>query len=992
MSASGRRRPRLGKRLPTAIGLLLVGAAALLLSPGSPAGLGAGGAHPESAPSAGASHWSTFHGSENRSGFTPVDGPSVGKVVWEVAPPGASVHAIRVAPVLDDAAVYFSNDLGTVYAFNRSGGGPPVWSVPLGTTNTAGDVVGPELVVGAGNGGVTAIWTSNGSVRWSQTLRGPIAVGVAVANGSVFAGTAAGELAALDASTGAPLWNRSVGGAIVGAVAVEGGQVFASTADGGVVAYSTDGLPIWRSSVGARLESGPAVSNGVLVVGDLSGNVTALSLTDGSTLWRFVGRNLAAGDAINATPAIGLGRVYVSTFEGTVYALFLANGSLAWNRTTLTAGYPVLASPAIAPNGLYVADAYENLDDFDPASGQLRFSTLLDQTPMFGSPAVDGGFVYVGTDLGALFEIGPPGGPPRFFLNGTVQDPSARPVPGALVQALLSSNVTDEHGAFVLRLPNGTFNVTVSAPGFVPLLEAVTIDGPVPPVAWVLTPVPTAPVSGRVLDGSSGRGVANASVTFYGPFGSRASTVTGADGSFALAAPQGYDYLTVGPPSGFHGYAEHRTVNASGWSGLVLTITPVWASYDGGTNVLLFLAAFAVALTTVTAWAVSRRRVAAGLSADLLSPFGTYVLMRGVILLAQAIAILAVLYVFGTLLPSVSQGVSPCAYLGSSCLPGGWQNPWNGLGAFAFGFGRFVVQLLTGDWGIAKFGSLREPARLFLEWWAPNSIQVALFALPISAALAYFVGVYAGSKPQSAFDYGARVTSIAGLLFPSFLIVLLFLGAFYEPFTQRFGDSPYGLFPSASWYFQNGGYPDWLGIAENSSPTHLPILDGAIHGDWPFVELVFLKTLWQALAISIVYVAIFLRFVRHAVATAFEEPSVIAARARGISEPTILWRHTGRRVVPMLLLVFGMTLPIYLGTQALVEALANDNGIGTLLISEMTHVASSGFGFHGVNPGQDPQSFYQVTIFLLVLVVLVGNLCADILARYLDPRLLRSAP
>ncbi|MCI4360825.1 MAG: ABC transporter permease subunit, partial [Thermoplasmata archaeon] len=170
-----------------------------------------------------------------------------------------------------------------------------------------------------------------------------------------------------------------------------------------------------------------------------------------------------------------------------------------------------------------------------------------------------------------------------------------------------------------------------------------------------------------------------------------------------------------------------------------------------------------------------------------------------------------------------------------------------------------------------------------------------------------------------------------------------------------------------------------------------PLVDGAIHGDWVLFDIVLVKTLWQAAAIAVVYVSIYLRFVRHAVTEAFREPNIVAARARGIPESTILWRHTGRRVLPMLVLVFGLTLPLYIGTQALVEAIAQDNGIGTLLIDQMSHTLQSGFGFRAVSPGQTPESFYQVTIFLLVLVVLSGELVADILARYLDPRLLRSA-
>ena len=90
----------------------------------------------------------------------------------------------------------------------------------------------------------------------------------------------------------------------------------------------------------------------------------------------------------------------------------------------------------------------------------------------------------------------------------------------------------------------------------------------------------------------------------------------------------------------------------------------------------------------------------------------------------------------------------------------------------------------------------------------------------------------------------------------------------------------------------------------------------------------------------------------------------------------------------MLLLVFGLTLPLYLGYPALVEALSQDNGVGTLLIVQMTKAFSQGTGFGSLIPAL---VFYQVTIFLFVYVVLAGRACSPTSSLgTLDPRLLRS--
>ncbi|MCI4340685.1 MAG: ABC transporter permease subunit, partial [Thermoplasmata archaeon] len=589
---------------------------------------------------------------------------------------------------------------------------------------------------------------------------------------------------------------------------------------------------------------------------------------------------------------------------------------------------------------------------------------------------------------GTVAAFGPVGGGPTYPVAGTVVVQDGRPIASASVTVGLRTAKTDANGSFALSAVNGTYAVTVAANGFVSNTTMLVVAGPTLGLEYVLVPVPLVPVTGRVIDGHTLRPLGNVPVLFFGPFGSFANTSTDPNGSFALLAPVGLDYVTASPPNGYGPYAEHVVVPAAGLSGLEIRLAVTSGALDGRL-VWIPLAAIGLALLSIAVWDSTRRRRELGLPPGLLSPFATYVAMRSILLAFQAVAILSVLYIFGTMLPAVAHNVSPCAFIDSGCLAGGWSNPGNIPPAFAYGMGHFVTQLVTGDWGTTTYGHLREPASQFLVWYLPNSIELALFALPIAAVIAYVVGLWAGAHPESLFDGGARIASIAGLLLPSFLIVLLFLGAFYVPFLDRLGDVPYGFLPTQLWYLHHP-FPNWIGTGGNTMPTGFPLLDGAIHGNWPFVELVFLKTLWQAFAIALVYVSIYLRFVRHAVAEAFREPIVVAARARGIPESTILWRHTGRRVLPLLVLVFGLTLPLYLGTQALVESLAQDNGIGGLLVSQMTQAVSSGFGFRSLAPGRAPQSFYQVTIFLLVLVVLAGHLVSDVIARYLDPRLLRA--
>jgi peptide/nickel transport system permease protein len=988
------RRPWRGRtrRYLILLALLVVAALALPAAPpGHPSGpspnaLGASVPHRASS----AAPWSTFHGTENRSGYSSEDGPKIGTQSWLVVPPSAEVVPIRTGIVANATQFYFADDIGAVFSYNLT---PPEnlsWERDLGTTVTTGDLWNGELLVGGSNARLNALNATNGEVLWYDGLDGGVPEGVAVVDGMAIAGTTAGSIYAVNATTGALAWKTGVGGPVAGAPAVEGSTIVVTTTSGEVVALELNGSRAWAVNDGAPIESGPAIFGNAVLVGDGFANVSRFDLANGTLDWRFPARTLAIGDEINSTPAVDPTRVYVSTFLGEVIALSLANGSLEWNRSTGFTGYAVLSSPAIAPNGLYVSDAYQYLDDFDPATGRELWSESLTYSPAYGPPALVNGLVIEGTDFGAVYAFGPIGGPPRYAVSGTVSNTTGAPLAGAIVSVGGTSTTTSTNGSFSLRVANGTYPVSVFESAYEPLSANVVVAGPVSGLQYVLTPVPTALVTGRVVSAQTLEPLAGVPVYFFGPYDSEANTTTGPYGTFTVQAPVGLDYLTASPPSGYGSYAGHVDVPSTGLADVEVAL-PVLGGGIPSTVFLAPLVAIAAGLAVVGLWSAQERRRRLGMPTGLFSPFSRYVAERIVLLFFQAVGILSVLYVFGTMLPAASFKVGPCAFIDAGCQGGGWRNPVNVVLAFGYGMWHFVARLFLGQWGTTSYGHLVEPAVTFLQWYGPNSIELALFALPLSAAIAYVVGLWAGAHPESVFDDAARLGSIAGLLVPSFLIVLLFLGTFYDPFLHAFGDSPYGFMPTPAWFSLNGGYPSWIGLGANTTPTGFPLIDGAIHGDWFFVEIVLLKTLWQAFAIALVYVSIYLRFVRHAVAEAFREPSVVAARARGISESTILWRHTGRRVLPMLVLVFGLTLPLYIGTQALVEALAQDNGMGTLLIAQMTATLQSGFGFRGISPGQTPQSFYQVTIFLLVLLVLSGELVADIVARYLDPRLLRSA-
>ncbi|MGC2288315.1 MAG: ABC transporter permease subunit [Thermoplasmata archaeon] len=360
--------------------------------------------------------------------------------------------------------------------------------------------------------------------------------------------------------------------------------------------------------------------------------------------------------------------------------------------------------------------------------------------------------------------------------------------------------------------------------------------------------------------------------------------------------------------------------------------------------------------------------------------------MRLGLLPAQLLFVLFILYFVGSVLPAALsiKTPSPCYLTGAACTC-----PWSSLTCVApnvlEGAGHFIENLVTGNWGMSVYGGDVQTSVHWLQWWLPHSLELAAFGLGLSALLAYPLGLRAGWRPGRPFDAAVRIGSATALLIPSIVVLFLVPFAFYGWFLHTYNDSLYGSLPSTIWYSIHGGQPSWVGLADNTSPTGFPLIDSLLHGDFAFFSDELVRTIIQALGIAVVYVGIFLRYARYSVVGLSTAPSVIAARARGIDERTILWKHVGRRYLALYLLAFAATVPAYVVIQSFAEIAYNDQGVGAILLFQF--VSGSGGIFGGLGFFGSSNELYSVIVFLLVLSILVIAIVAEVLARMLDPTL-----
>jgi len=105
--------------------------------------------------------------------------------------------------------------------------------------------------------------------------------------------------------------------------------------------------------------------------------------------------------------------------------------------------------------------------------------------------------------------------------------------------------------------------------------------------------------------------------------------------------------------------------------------------------------------------------------------------------------------------------------------------------------------------------------------------------------------------------------------------------------------------------------------------------------------------------------------------TVIRQDYIRTARAKGVSENKVIWRHAFRNSLFPLITIFSAVLPATLAGSVLVEVIFNIPGMGRLMLGS---IFSSDWPI-------------VITVLMLVAVLtMLGNLLADILFAWVDPR------
>jgi ABC-type dipeptide/oligopeptide/nickel transport system permease component len=224
---------------------------------------------------------------------------------------------------------------------------------------------------------------------------------------------------------------------------------------------------------------------------------------------------------------------------------------------------------------------------------------------------------------------------------------------------------------------------------------------------------------------------------------------------------------------------------------------------------------------------------------------------------------------------------------------------------------RFLANVVHLDFGRSyRYGS--DVFELILSR-LPATLELALVALTVAAALAIPLGVLAALRKGSATDGAVSVVAIAGVSTPTFwlgILLVLFLSAYLN------------LLPSA------GRLPYGIVIPE---VTGLYLIDAVLAGRFDLLGLIASYLALPALTLAFNMMGIIARITRSSIIDVAQEEFITTAVAKGLSRGRIIRGHLLPNAAVPIITIIGLELGVLISGSIIVEVVFSWPGLGTLL-------------------------------------------------------------
>jgi peptide/nickel transport system permease protein len=247
-----------------------------------------------------------------------------------------------------------------------------------------------------------------------------------------------------------------------------------------------------------------------------------------------------------------------------------------------------------------------------------------------------------------------------------------------------------------------------------------------------------------------------------------------------------------------------------------------------------------------------------------------------------------------------------------------------------------------GQWARGNLGvswSLRKPVSEVLMSKLVNTLILIGLGQILAIIFGVILGLLAGWKRKTAIDMGALTFSLIAWATPTFWLGIILLAA---------GSTWLGL--------PTGGI---ISPSNVGKPLYEVIPDLARH------------LLLPTLTLTILYLGEYMLIMRSSILEVLSEDYILTAKAKGLSDWQVLWRHALKNAMLPIVTLIALNLGFTVSGAIYIEAVFSYDGLGKLFQTALT---------------KQDYPLLQGAFLLLAVSVIIANMLADILYTYLDPR------
>jgi peptide/nickel transport system permease protein len=269
-------------------------------------------------------------------------------------------------------------------------------------------------------------------------------------------------------------------------------------------------------------------------------------------------------------------------------------------------------------------------------------------------------------------------------------------------------------------------------------------------------------------------------------------------------------------------------------------------------------------------------------------------------------------------------------------------------------YGNFLKDMITLNFGNSLTGGHRPIVDEMSERF-PATLELVIPASVLALTLGVIGGTWAASRRKRATDYGMRIYSVVIYSLPIFWLGLMLQLLF-------------------------GVRLNWLPISGRIDPvigttlertTNIYTIDSLISGNWPALGSTLAHLVLPTFTLGLILSGVFVRLTRINVIETQQADYISAARARGIRERVLTYKHALKNAMIPVITLIGLQVAILLAGAVLTETVFSWPGMGRYLVERIS---------------MRDYTAVQSGIAVFALLVAIISLAVDIIYSLVDPR------